>query len=268
TFTYTLTNDPDGKFQISGDQLQVKQGASLDYETKTQHTVTVRVTDQNGLFHDRTFTIAVNNLNETPGNQAPTDIGLSASAINENTANDVAVGNLSATDPNNGDTFTYALTDNAGGRFKLDATGTKILVANSALLNHESATSHQITIRVTDQGGLTHTKTITINVNNVNERPTDLNLSTQNVDENTPGGTSIGTLTGIDQDVGNTFTYTLMNDPDGKFQISGNQLQVKQGASLDYETKNQHTVTVRVTDQSGLFHDRTFTIAVNNLNET
>ncbi|WP_201274276.1 VCBS domain-containing protein, partial [Microvirga brassicacearum] len=96
-----------------------------------------------------------------------------------------------------GDTFTYTLTDNAGGRFKLDATGTKILVANSALLNHESATSHQITIRVTDQGGLTYTKTITININNVNERPTDLNLSTQSVDENTPGGTSIGTLTGI-----------------------------------------------------------------------
>ena len=58
--------------------------------------------------------------------------------------------------------FTYSLTNNAGGRFAINATTGAITVANGALLDYETATSHAITVRVTDQGGLTFDKAFTI----------------------------------------------------------------------------------------------------------
>ena len=52
------------------------------------------------------------------------------------------------------------------------------------LLDYESATSHAITVRVTDQAGLTFDKTFTIKVTNINEAPTNATLSGGTVAEN------------------------------------------------------------------------------------
>ena len=48
----------------------------------------------------------------------------------------------------------------------INATSGQITVANGTLLDYESATSHGITVRVTDQGGLTFDKAFTIAVTN------------------------------------------------------------------------------------------------------
>ena len=47
-----------------------------------------------------------------------------------------------------------------------------VTVANGALLDYETAASHQIVVRTTDQGGLTFDKTFTIGLTNVNDAPT------------------------------------------------------------------------------------------------
>ena len=65
-------------------------------------------------------------------------------------------------DPDLNDTFTFTLTDNAGGRFKIE--GGKLLVADGSKLDFETAKSHQIKVQVKDAGGLTFEKTITIGV--------------------------------------------------------------------------------------------------------
>ena len=44
-------------------------------------------------------------------------------------------------------------------------------MADGTLLDYESATSHSVTVRVTDAGGLTYDETFTINLTNVNEAP-------------------------------------------------------------------------------------------------
>ena len=49
--------------------------------------------------------------------------------------------------------------------------------ADGSLLDYESATSHNITVRVTDAGGLTYDETFTINLANINEGPTFSNLN-------------------------------------------------------------------------------------------
>ncbi|QRM28858.1 hypothetical protein [Microvirga sp. VF16] len=99
-------------------------------------------------------------------NEAPTDLALSAAAIVEATANGTVVGTLSAknTDAIAGDTLTYTLLDDAGGRFALQ--GDKLVVADGLRLDHEQAASHTVRVRVADRDGLSEEKTFTIGVTN------------------------------------------------------------------------------------------------------
>jgi predicted outer membrane repeat protein len=100
-------------------------------------------------------------------NAAPTDIILSQSSVAENSANGTVVGALSDIDPDAGDAATFTLTDNAGGRFAIS--GSNLVVANGALLDYESSTSHSVTVRATDLGGLTFDKIFSIAVTDVAE---------------------------------------------------------------------------------------------------
>ena len=77
-------------------------------------------------------------------------------------------------------------------------------MADGTLLDYESATSHSVTVRVTDAGGLTYDETFAINLTNVNEVPTDLSLSANSVAENAANGTVVGIVTGTDPDTGDT----------------------------------------------------------------
>ncbi|MEQ1680380.1 MAG: cadherin domain-containing protein, partial [Nitrospira sp.] len=104
-------------------------------------------------------------------NDVPTDLALSANSVTENAANGTVVGTVTGTDPDTGDTQSYSLTDTAGGRFAINSVTGEITVADGTLLDYESATSHSVTVRVTDAGGLTYDETFTINLTNVNEAP-------------------------------------------------------------------------------------------------
>jgi len=110
-------------------------------------------------------------ISVTGGNGAPTDIGISASSVNENVAANSTVGTLSSTDPDAGDTFTYTLvagtgsTDNAA--FNISGSNLRI----SASPDFETKSSYSVRVRSTDAGGLSFEKAFTITVNNVNEVP-------------------------------------------------------------------------------------------------
>jgi V8-like Glu-specific endopeptidase len=93
---------------------------------------------------------------------APTDISLSNNSVADHSPTGTLVGTLSASDPNLGDTFTYMLVDNAGGRFRVVAN--QVQVANGALIDYNTAPSNNIRVRVTDSGGLSFEKVLTISV--------------------------------------------------------------------------------------------------------
>ncbi|MBD2441834.1 hypothetical protein H6G25_01120, partial [Dolichospermum sp. FACHB-1091] len=111
TFTYSLvTGDgatDNSLFTITNNQL--KTNSVFDFETKNSYSVRLRTTDQDGLSFEKQLTIGVSNVNETP-----TDLTLSNSTVTENQVIGTVVGNLSSTDPDTGNTFTYSLVTGDG----------------------------------------------------------------------------------------------------------------------------------------------------------
>jgi hypothetical protein len=103
----------------------------------------------------------------------------------------------------------------------------------------------------------------------VNKAPTDLNISATSINENVAANSIVGTLSTIDPDAGNTFTYSLVSGTgstdNASFSIVGNQLRIN--VSPDYETKNSYSIRVRTTDQGGASYEEVLSIAVNNINE-
>ena len=67
-----------------------------------------------------------------------------------------------------------------------------------------------------------------------------------------PAGTVVATLGAVDPDAGETLHLCAGHDPSGKFEVVGNEVRVKAGASLDYEAATSHELTVTVTDAGGL----------------
>ena len=98
----------------------------------------------------------------SPSNQAPDIVDLSASTVYENAADGTVVGAVSATDPDAGDTLSYTLLDDAGGRFAIDPATGEITVADGSLLDYETADQHSVVVEVTDAGGLSDTETFSI----------------------------------------------------------------------------------------------------------
>ena len=96
---------------------------------------------------------------------APTDIGLSSTTVQEFRANGTVVATLSTADEDgSSNTYTYTLLNSAGGRFTI--VGNQLRVANGLLFDFEQATSHNITVRTSD-GTTTFDKGFAITVGNV-----------------------------------------------------------------------------------------------------
>ena len=118
-------------------------------------------------------------------------------------------------------------------------------------------------------------KTFAINVNNVNEGPTGISIRADTLREDVTSGGTIGTantnagrpfatLSATDPDSGETFTYSIVGGDSAKYEIvNGNQVQVKAGVSLNYESDNADSITVRVTDSAGNTIDQQFNFNIN-----
>jgi methionine-rich copper-binding protein CopC len=202
-------------------------------------------------------------------NQAPTDINLSNSSVDENQPSGTTVGTLSTTDPDAGDTFTYSLVSGTGDTDNGSFTITGDTLKTNAVFDFETKSSYSIRVQSTDSGSLTFEKVFTISVNNVNEAPSDIALSNASVDENQASGTNVGTLSATDQDAGDTHTFSLVSgtgDTDNaSFQITGTTL--KTNAVFNFEVKSSYSVRVRATDSGSATFEKVFTISINDVND-
>lgn len=262
THTYELVEDVGNHFQIVGDQLQVAPGAILNFERETTHTITVRTTDAGGLSTTQQIQITVADVNE-----APQDITLTPDQVAENEPVNTLVGQFDTLDPEATDTHTYELVSGTGdtdnGAFTI--VGDQLFINDSA--NFETQPAFSILVRSTDASGLSLDKVMTIRTTNVNEAPTQITLSADLVAENSSDGTIIGTLNTTDPDAGDSHTYSLLEDAGGRFQIIGNQLQVADGALLNFELATEYTIEILSADAGGLSRTQQMVIRLEDINE-
>ena len=276
SFTYRLvtgTGATDNSvFAIIDNQLTTN--SVFDYETKNSYSIRVRTTDQGGLFFEKVLTIGVTDVNEAPtdltlSNSSPSNLLIDISTVAENQDIGTVVGNLTTTDPDANNTFTYSLVSGTGATDNSVFAITNNQLTTNSVFDYETKNSYSIRVRTTDQGGLFFEKELTIGVSNVNETPTNLFIDTSTVAENQVIGTVVGTFGSTDQDANNTFTYSLVSGTgatdNSVFAILGNHLTTN--SVFNYETKNSYSIRVRTTDQGGLSFEKVLTIGVNDLNE-
>ncbi|MEO1584184.1 MAG: cadherin domain-containing protein, partial [Planctomycetota bacterium] len=130
----------------------------------SSHTVTVRAVDADGLAIERELTVTVGDVNESPAG-----LGFVGGSVSENAPAGTAVATASAMDPDAGDTLSYSLSDDAGGRFAIDASTGEIVTTGA--MDHEDAASHTVTVRAVDADGLAIERELMVTVGDVNESP-------------------------------------------------------------------------------------------------
>lgn len=269
-FTYSLTPNSGSAtfvdnqyFTISGNQIKIN--AAPNFEQKDSYSISVRSTDAGKLFYDQILTMVVQDEDE-----APTNISITGTGINENSVVGSVVGELITTDQDESSAeFEYELiagaTANNNDLFEIVGDQLK----SKAPFNFETKSSYVVNVRTTDEVGLTFDKSITIKVNNVNENPTDLTVSATAFNENVAIGTTVSTLGVLDPDTTGTYTYSLVSgvgDNDNQaFLIAGNALKVN--VATNFEIQKTYALRLRVTDQGGLFFEKSVALGVNNLIE-
>jgi MYXO-CTERM domain-containing protein len=165
TLSYSITaGNTSGAFSINSSTgvISVSSSAALVYATNPTFSLTVRVTDSGGLNTSATVTVNVN-APGAPVNNAPV-IANQTFTINDGSANGTVVGSVVASDPDAGNTLTYSITGgNTGNAFSINAS-TGVLSVNAAV-SYTSNPTFNLSVRVTDNGMLSTTATVTVNVN-------------------------------------------------------------------------------------------------------
>jgi hypothetical protein len=201
-------------------------------------------------------------------NEVPTNLDLIGNTVLENSTADTLVGTVTAADPDKDEDLAYTLTDSAEGRFSIDERSGEIRVADGSLIDFETKTSHSVTVRVTDRGGLVYDESFTITVQDVPEGgstpPTDIAVDNLSVDENA-AGLVIGQISVTDPDQGGGHSVTVDDD---RFEIVGDLLKLKDGVSLDFEQESHVPLRLTATDSEGLSYSENFTLAVGDVNDT
>ena len=169
-FTYALVAgtgaDDNAFFQIADSLLKTAQ--ILKYNSKQARSILVKVTDREGLSFQQAFTIQV-----TPNNHAPSDISLSNASVNERCAPATVVGAFSVTDPDSGQSYSFALVPGVGsegnGGFSIEGN----MLKSAAALDHEATPVCSLRVRASDNGSpaMSIEKVFIITVNDVNEPP-------------------------------------------------------------------------------------------------
>ncbi|MCB0909939.1 MAG: cadherin domain-containing protein, partial [Nocardioidaceae bacterium] len=169
--TYSLTVNAGGRFTIDATTgvVTVADGTLLDREVAASYDIIVQARSTDGSTSSQAYTISLLDVNEFSISPI-TDIDANANIVAELSLQGTHTGiTVSAFDADaTTNVVTYALDDNAGGRFMID-TVTGIITVGATPLDYETATSHTIVARATSSDGTTATRVFVINVSDVYE---------------------------------------------------------------------------------------------------
>ena len=122
-------------------------------------------------------------------------------------------------------------------------------------------------VHVSDGNGGRTSTSLTITITDANDSPSFLGAPyTVAIDEGLTSGFTLLTASAIDDDSGDTLTYSLSGTNNADFAISSNSGLITTAKSLDYETVTSYSLTVSVSDGT-VTVTTSLTITVNNKND-
>jgi hypothetical protein len=266
TFTFSLVagdgSTHNNDFQLNGTQLEVKN--SPNFEITNQKSIRLRTTDSKSGTLEKIITIDIADVND-----APTGILSSSNSLDENLDNNTTVASLTANDEDNSDQHSFALVPGAGDDDNdlFSISGNNLI--SSSPLNYEEKNQVSIRVRTTDQGGLSSQQILTFDVNDINDRPTDINIANNTLEENTLAGTLAGNLYPVDEDLNDAHSFSIIpvagKDDHQFFEISGST--ILNTVPLNFEQKSLYSIKVLLEDQGGETVEKTFEISVLDRND-
>ena len=258
TLTYSLTGPDADIFNIDAVTGEVTFASTPDFENPVDangdnvYEITVVATDDgtNSLSDSQNFDIVVSDVNEFSVGPAR-DIDNTINAVDENSALGTTVGiiaNAVDADAIN-NVVTYSLQDDDGGRFAIDSVTGEVTVAGDIDFETDGAT-RDIVIRAESADGSFSDQTFTLTINDVNEAPTvSISGVVFSIPESTDttDGIRIADILVSDDALGNN-QLSLSGANAGVFEIVGNELRLRAGTVLDFDSLSEYDVNIEVND--------------------
>ncbi len=160
SLTYRLTDDAGGRFTIdpASGVVRVALGNLINSQAAGGYKITAEAQDPSGGTVTETFTLSVASMPPS----VPVDSNPMPNSVVEQAATGTPVGVTASAVSFN--PITYTLTNDADGRFAIDAATGVVTVAKGNLLSYASAASHMITVRASDSQGVASAQSFTIRV--------------------------------------------------------------------------------------------------------
>ena len=255
TLIYSISGGSDGDFfQIdsSSGELSLLNKADFelpsDADTDNKYEVEVTVDDGNGNTVSQNLVVTVTDKDSV--------ITLSSLSLDENSAG-ANIGSLGSyiDDTSATDTVSYSVAGNGSELFEVVEGELKLKADSSA--DFETLSSYELTITATS-GTANTAFDFNITINDVNDSPTAINLSSIGVSEKIDGAV-VGTISTSDQDTGDTHTYVISDD---RFEIVDGSLKLKAGNTVENATEPSIAITIISTDSAGVEFSQDFSISV------
>ncbi len=262
------TGNTGNAFAIANDgAISVANTGALDFETASSFILTIIATDGSNDSAGVDVTINLTDLNDNP----PVVDAAGPFAVAENAANDTTIGPLTATDLDTVGTPGFRIeSGDPGGAFAIDAND-RIVVANTAAIDFETATSFALEIIANDGVFDSAPRIVTVDVADVNDNtPVVDAVGPFAVDEDAADGAVVGLLTATDPDTVGTPAFRIdSGDPGNAFTIDANdRILVANTTAIDFETATSFALEIIAND--GIFDSasQSVTVNVNDVNDT
>ena len=262
--SYSLTVP--AQFTINSTTGAVTLASSLDYETSTEHTITVTASNPDGLRStEHNITIRVIDEND---NSPIFTMNPYIASVDEHSSTGTPVITVQADDADSGvlGEVSYSITSgNNEDAFIIDTTTGSITVNSD--IDREMSDAYTVGVMATDGGGRSVQSTVQISITDINDNSPVFNPSSYpiTVHENASINSTLISVTATDADAdgpNSDITYSIqLGNAGNLFRISSTGV-ISIVSTLDFETATSHSLIVQATDNGTPSRSSTAVVSV------
>ncbi|EGD80917.1 hypothetical protein PTSG_01501 [Salpingoeca rosetta] len=147
----------------------------------------------------------------------------------------------------------------------------QLVLVDAQPIDFEASQTFDVTLACSDGNGGATDATFTLTVQDVNEPPTAIALSSTQAAEDVPVGSTVASIIVVDQDAGDTHNVTVASEPAGVFEAVRNPstgaYALVLASPLDFETQDSVAVIIRAEDSAHNVLQTTITVSVLDAND-